>query len=300
MVNLKGKTSLFFSLIVALGMLSIASILIKALHLKGVDSLTIATGRVTFAALLIFPFLLASRDKKLLSIPHHIVGISAISGIILANHFLCWIQSISYISIAESTALVTTTPIWVGIFSVLFLHEKISIRFFWGILFSGLGSLIMFFSGWIGKPPESNTLGYLLATTGAILMACYLLIGQRLRNKISLMKYIFLTNAFAAFFLMLFLIPTGVPYEVFNINIMGLILILSLGPQIVGHTLIISLARQLSAVFVSLIIICEPVGAAILAHVIFGETMPGLTLISFALLILGVFLAGSAVGRKSL
>ncbi len=298
MIYLKDRVSLILSLVLLVAMLSIASILIKVLHLKGIDSLTITVGRVTFATLLMAPILIFFNKEESPPISYSIVGISAISGIILANHFLCWIHSISYISVAESTALVTTTPIWIGLISLLLFKERLHPRFFGGIFLSTLGSFTMFLSGWMVEETDKNGMGYLLATAGAALMAVYLLIGQRLRNKIPLRNYIFLTNFFGAFFLLLLFIRNEPSLRLLSIDILVLLLILSLGPHILGHTLIISVARRISAIFVSLIIVCEPVGAAILAYFIFEENMSILATVSFIFVIFGVFLAATALENK--
>ena len=156
----------------------------------------------------------------------------------------------------------------------------------------------MFLSGWLAEETDKSAMGYLLASAGAFLMAVYLLIGQRLGDKISLRNYIFLTNFFASLFLMLFFIPNGPSLRLLSIDILVLLLILSLGPHILGHTLIISVARRISAIFVSLIIVCEPIGAAILAYFIFDENMSILANVSFIFLIFGVFLAATALENK--
>ena len=77
------------------------------------------------------------------------------------------------------------------------------------------------------------------------------------------------------------------------------LVLLALGPQLIGHTTFNWSLRHLSATFVALAILGEPVGSAILAWLIFGEGFSALQLAGFALLLAGIFLAGRGEANRS-
>ena len=74
-------------------------------------------------------------------------------------------------------------------------------------------------------------------------------------------------------------------------------LLLAIGPQLFGHTAFNWAVRRLTATFVAIAILGEPVGAALLAWFFFEEGFTTLQLTGFVLLLVGIFVA--ARGEKS-
>src|SRR6185295_15076370 len=68
-------------------------------------------------------------------------------------------------------------------------------------------------------------------------------------------------------------------------------LALALGPQLIGHTAFNWALRRLTATFVAIAILGEPVGSALLAYFFFGEQFGMLQFVGFVLLLLGIFVA---------
>ena len=66
---------------------------------------------------------------------------------------------------------------------------------------------------------------------------------------------------------------------------------LALGPQLIGHSAFNWALRHVSATFVALSILGEPVGSALLAVAIFGERLAPVQLAGFVLLLRGIYLA---------
>ena len=67
-------------------------------------------------------------------------------------------------------------------------------------------------------------------------------------------------------------------------------LLLAIGPQLMGHTAFNWALAHLSATFVALTVLGEPIGSAILAYFILGETFAPLQLFGFILLMVGIAL----------
>jgi drug/metabolite transporter (DMT)-like permease len=118
----------FVGVVLFLGILAIStgSILIRLatteaeVHGLGF-SLLMSAARLTFAALLLLP----SWPKiQWRSLQPGAILFACLAGVTLTFHFAAWITSLSYTSIAASTTLVTTNPIWVALFSWIWLKQK--------------------------------------------------------------------------------------------------------------------------------------------------------------------------------
>ena len=75
------------------------------------------------------------------------------------------------------------------------------------------------------------------------------------------------------------------------------LLAMALGPQLLGHTAYNWSLRYVSATFVAVVTLGEPVGSALLAFLIFGEGFAPLQFVGFSLLLVGIYLA--AKGERS-
>ncbi|WP_448569378.1 DMT family transporter [Thermus sp.] len=278
--------------VLLLGILAISfgSILVRlALAASGEKSLAfslvMSAGRMGFAALLLLPgFRSPIRARK--GIPFALAA-----GAALALHFAFWITSLSYTSVAASTALVTTNPVWVTLLGWLFFGEKPSALTLLGVGVALLGGLLI----GLGDAEGGGTnplLGDLLALLGAVAASLYFLLGREAQRRgLSLLEYVRL--AYTTAFLILFPLPYlfgggygGYPGEVYLY-----ILLMALLPQLVGHTSFNWATRHIPPVLVTLAVLFEPVGASLLAFLLFGE-VPGLKVLLGALvLLLGVALA---------
>ena len=99
--------------------------------------------------------------------------------------FAFWITSLQYTSVASSVIFVTTNPIFVAIASSFLLRERISPVLFLSILAAVTGGIII---GWgdLGQGPDP-LYGDFLSLLGAIMATGYLLVGRRVRQKVTLM-----------------------------------------------------------------------------------------------------------------
>jgi drug/metabolite transporter (DMT)-like permease len=134
-------------------------------------------------------------------------------------------------------------------------------------------------------------LGDVLALLGAWMAAGYLLIGRRLRVGMSLVPYVFLVYGMAALTLfgIMFLAgqsPWGYPPQAY----LWLVL-LALVPQLLGHSSFNWALGYLSAAFVSITLLGEPIGSTILAYFLLDETPTALKLFGAILILAGITIA---------
>jgi drug/metabolite transporter (DMT)-like permease len=217
-------------------------------------------------------------------------GTAALAGVFLAGHFATWIASLGLTSVAASVVLVSTAPVFVALFSALFLRERPSSRQWAGIGVAVLGA------GWIGwgdatAGPEP-LLGDLLALAGAVLVAGYYVIGRKLRASIDVWPYAGVVYGCAALSLLAVLPLAGVRLVGYAPVDWWVFAALAAGPMLVGHTGQNWALRYLPAYVVNLWLLAEPVGATLIAWLLpgIGEVPPAEVLAGGVLILLGILL----------
>jgi drug/metabolite transporter (DMT)-like permease len=299
-------------LVLGFGILAVstASILIRFAQ-REAPSLAIAAWRLSLAAIVLAPFALTRRRAELASLSVGERGLAMLSGLFLAFHFAAWITSLEYTSVTSSVVLVTTAPLWVALLSPIVLKEPISRLMIIGMLLALIGSLLVGISdtctisgmhlicpGMGDFLRGKAFLGDLLALTGAVFAAGYLLIGRRLRARLSLLSYIFMVYGIAALALVTSALAAGQPLMGYPPVTYLWLLALALVPQLIGHTSYNWALAYLSAAYVSISILGEPVGTSILAFFLLDEK-PTILRISGAILILtGIYIASRSESRS--
>lgn len=278
---------------------STASILIRYVQAAGVPSLSIAAWRLALAALLLTPLAWFRAGAELRALRRRDLLLGVASGAFLALHFASWISSLAYTSVASSVALVTTNPLWVGLASLLFFRERLGWRTLLGIAATFLGTLFIGLSDQMSSSAPDPALGNTLALVGAITVSGYLLIGRDLRRRLSVLAYIYVVYSTAAVVLVLWALVARQPLFGFPPYAYLLLLGLAIGPQLLGHTAFNYALSALSATFIAVAILGEPVGSALLAFVVFGERFAPLQLAGFVLLLAGIVIASQEEARRA-
>ena len=277
--------------------ISFGAIFARLAQAEGVSSLAVASWRLGLAALIITPLALLQSRHELVRLNRRQVAMALAAGFFLALHFATWISSLEYTSVASSTALVTTNPLWIGLASFFIFRETPSRMMIGGIALSFAGSLFIFWSdSQSAASGASPFLGNLLALVGSWCFSAYLLIGRRLRAGLGLPAYIWLAYGTAALFLFAASGAGGVELFALSGTAWVVLLAMALGPQLLGHTAYNWSLRYVSATFVAVVTLGEPVGSALLAFIVFAEGFAPLQFVGFSLLLVGIYLA--AKGEK--
>jgi drug/metabolite transporter (DMT)-like permease len=286
--------------VLGIGLLAISfgAILARLAQGHGLPSLTIATLRLGLAALIITPIALWQSGHVLRALSLRQALLTCGAGFFLALHFATWITSLEYTSVASSTALVTTNLLWVGIASFFLFGEKPGAVMALGIVISLSGSLLIFWSDSQSSVAGSDPLlGNFLAIVGSWCFSAYLLIGRRLRANLPLPAYVWLAYGSASLFLLFACQLSGTPLTGYSGAAYLIALGMALGPQLLGHTSYNWSLKHVSATFIAVVTLGEPVGSAALAWIFFAESFALLQGIGFALLLFGIYLAARGEGR---
>ena len=133
--------------------------------------------------------------------------------------------------------------------------------------------------------------GNFLALIGAWTVSGYLIIGRKLRGKISLIPYIFLVYGVAAVALIITMFAAGQSPFGYPAHSYGWIFLLAAFPQLLGHSTYNWALRYLPAAFVAVTTLGEPIGSAILAFFLLKETPTIAVFTGGVLILIGIYLA---------
>jgi len=234
-----------------------------------------------------------------------------LAGVFLGSHFATWITSLEYTTVASSVVFVTTAPLWVALLSPIFLKEKLSGWTAVGLVISLLGSFIVGLSSTCAISDQRlmcagiNNLfsgryfiGNMLALAGAFLSGGYIMVGRKVRNSLSLPIYTAVVYGVASIVLILLVSLTGTRVTGFAPKSYLWIIALALIPQVIGHTAFNWALKYLSAAYVSIALLGEPVGTVILAALLLHELPTTLEILGGILILTGITVATQRFRRK--
>jgi drug/metabolite transporter (DMT)-like permease len=267
--------------------ISFGSILARLAH---APAPTVAALMMAFSSIILLPFVLASAGTRaeLARIPRADLRLLALSGLFLAMHFFLWIASLSFTGVTSSVVFVTTNPLWVALYTIVFRGKRISRVFWLGLGVSILGGAII--GGRDAFAGGSRWQGDLLALGGAVAIAGYFLVGGGLRGRLSLIAYVFPVYTCAAVILSIAAIASGASFAGYGWETYGACFVMALVCQILGHSLFNWALRYIEAAVVTIAVLGEPVGASILALVILRERAAPTEIIGGCAILAGIFL----------
>jgi drug/metabolite transporter (DMT)-like permease len=261
--------------------------------LGGAGPLAVAALRLALAALVVVAI---TRRFERLPIRRELAF--ALAGFALAAHFATWIASLSYASVAITTLLVTTTPLWTETYDVI-RERRLPSRSFVAALALGIAGVALVGQGrGAGHPPipGHELLGEALALAGSIAIGVYFLVvrdaskgpsGIRLATR----QIVARTYGWAALGLVVAAaIGHQAPPSPSNLPAWGGILAMALISQLLGHTALNASLATFSPSVVALSTLCEPVVATALAAFIFHEALGPATAAGGALVLIAVAL----------
>ena len=279
------KTMPYVAIAIGVISVSLSAIFVK---LSSAESAVIAFYRMLFSVLIMSPVFLLKYKSELKLLQKRDWLFSIVAGVFLAFHFILWFESLNYTSVASSTVLVTLQPIFAFVGTYLFFKEKVAFQSIVAVIVAISGSLLISWG-------DFRVSGAALYGDGLALIACafitgYLLFGQDVRKRLSLMTYtmvVYSVSTITLFFYVLFMGQSFGPYES---NDWLLFVMLAIVPNLLGHTLFNWSLKWVSTNTISIAILFEPVGAAILAFFIFNEKLILSQVIGGIIVILGILM----------
>jgi drug/metabolite transporter (DMT)-like permease len=270
---------------VLLGILAVGASAVF-IRLADAPALGIAFWRCTLGVIALVPLAALGRER----IPKgRNLWAGVVAGVALGAHFGTWIASLDYTSVAASVVLVSTTPVFVAVAAYLLLGERTSILSFAGIALAIAGTVVI--AGGGRGAADAAFFGNALALVGAVTMAVYVLIGRSLRTGgVGALSYSIVGYSAAALALLPVALASGAQLWGYSTTTWFWLFVITLGPQLLGHTVLNWALEYVPASIVSGAVLAEPVIAALLAWLVLEEK-PGLaTLLGGLVVLAGLYL----------
>ena len=255
--------------------ISLSSIFVKY---SAAPAAVTAAWRLLWTVALMTPVVWGSGTvrRELLGVNGKIAVLSALSGLFLAVHFVLWFESLNQTSVASSTTIVCTEVIWVCLGYRMFLGGRIPGRAALAIAVTLAGSVLIAFAD---SGSRGHLWGDVLALLAAVDVAGYTLIGRVVRAKASTTVYTYLVYTACAAVLVLTCAFQGLGLTAYGSSPVFVGLALAVFSTILGHSIFSWCLKYFSPAFVSASKLCEPVGAAALAAVLFAQIPTALQLL---------------------
>lgn len=238
------------------------------------DSMAIGFYRLTLALpFFLIPVLLHKRDE-LKAVPKRDLVWSAISGIFLFWHFLCWFIAVKNTTIASAIILADLHPLIVMGITVFILKKRIPFRAAVGVIVALCGGVLVV--GLDYNMVGSHLYGDLMALFAAVAMGIYFCIGGVLRKSIPGDIYIMLLFTTCWICFTLGMVITDTPFFGYPMTDYLWLIVMTVFCQLGAHAVMNWSMRYVPSLYVSAWSTAEIVSAPLLALWVFGE-MPGLT-----------------------
>jgi drug/metabolite transporter (DMT)-like permease len=215
--------------------------------------------------------------------------LSIVAGLFLGAHFATWIPSLSFTSVASSVALVSTQPVWAALIA-RGRGEDVPAGAWWGIGIAVAGVVVL--TG-VDLSVEPRALfGDLLALIGGLLAAAYVIVGAEVRRTVPTSVYALVCYGVAAGALLAVCLVGRQPLAGSDYDATTWLALVAMvvGPQLLGHTVVNRVLGTTSPTLVSVAILFEIVGAALIAWFAFDEVPPASALPAAILIGVGVVL----------
>jgi drug/metabolite transporter (DMT)-like permease len=221
----------------------------------------------------------SSRDILLLLVP----------GVFFAADIGFWHWSIRYTSVANATLFANFAPIYVALAGAVLFKEKFSRTFIVALVIATIGTIVLMGSS--ASLTGNYIKGDILGMITAVFYAAYLISVGRMRARFNTASIMFWSGLSAAVLLLIASLISG--DSIFPETMAGWLTILSLAwiSHVAGQGLIVYALAHLSTAFSSVSLLVQPVCAALLAWVIFKESLTPLQITGAVIVLFGIYLA---------
>lgn len=248
-------------------------------------ALAIASWRNLLAAAVLAVVVVIAHRRAVAALDRRERRVILLAGLLLGGHFATWVPSVERTTVASSVALVSAQPVWAALLARR-RGEVIGTRTWWGIGLA-LGGVVTL-SGVDVAVDADALVGDVLAVAGGMLAAGYVTAGAEARRSVPNAVYTLGCYAVAGLAVAALALGAGDRLGGFDGRTWWLIGAITVGPQLLGHSVFNRLLPAVGATVVSVAVLLEVAGATLLAWWWSGEVPPAGAVPAGALLLAGV------------
>ncbi|OXS59905.1 EamA family transporter [Cohnella sp. CIP 111063] len=257
--------------------------------------------RMLFTVLLMLPFGMRQL-RATASISRKDWGLLGLAGFFLALHFLLWMASLTYTSIASSTIILTLEPVFVMIGAYFVFRDRIGKLPLLGLTLALAGAFVVG-SGDFRISGEAFK-GDMLSFLGMLAVVVNMLLAKVILRRVSSYLYSLIVFAIAFVCFAIYNAALGINVVDYVPREWLIFVLLAIVPTVLGHMIFNWLLQYVSPTTISMSVLAEPVGASLLGLMLFGEMLTTSQLIGGAFIIAGLLLymrtesSGSSVSAE--
>lgn len=271
--------------LLTIGVLGASVSAIFIVYADTAEPMAISFWRCAAGAAALAPF----AGRSLRRVTSRQLRLPAVAGLFLAAHFATWITSLELTTVAASVLLVTSSPAFVAVLAWWLLGERLRSVAWVGIVLTVIGAALIAGGDLSGARLEGN----LLALAGAVTVGVYMLVGQVSRRELGILAYSVVTYSVAGLALLPLCFLLGAALWGYDAQTWWALLGLLIGPQLLGHTVLNYVLKDLGATTVAVAVMAEPLIAAILAYMLFGQVPPLLIYPGGAAIMVGIYIVST-------
>ena len=220
-----------------------------------------------------------------------------LAGLCFGLDIALWHEALVRTSVANATFFVNLGSLTSGLAAFLVLSEPLAARWFGAILFAAPGAALLSFGA--DDAGSAHWTGDLLALGAAVMVAGYLLGSRRARRSLDGFQAIFWATLVALAVGAGAVWVRGESLTPEQPAAWPAVLSLGLVVQVLGQGLILTGLGRTPVAISGVLVLIQPVAAALLAALLFGERMTGWQGIGAALIVVALTVAGTAGSARS-
>lgn len=261
--------------------ISIFPVLVKWAPVSG---LTSAFYRMFIAVIFLLPYVLT---KNQLQKPDRTLWIPIfICGMLFGSDIAIWNLSIHYSNATQATLLTNLSPVWVGIASALFLHDK-PVRQFWiGTAVALSGMIILMGVDTFTQMHFDK--GFLMALTSGLLYASYMIVSKKVLSRMKIVSFMVYSMSVSSIYLFIICMLNGEPLGNFTPVIWGVLGIQGIICQLLGWLTISYAVQKLDAQRVSLALLSQSVVTGLIAWLFIHEKISLQMIVGGIVILIGI------------
>ena len=240
--------------------------------------------RMAIATAIILPFALYRKKLKVENLK--VLLPILMCGILFASDIAVWNISIQNSSATQATLLTNLSPIWVGVFSLIFLNFRPRKSFWLGTVIALIGMTVF-----VGVETILNLqldFAFFLGVLSGILYAIYILISKTVLEKMEVITFITYSMIFSTIFLLLINMVFGEQFFGFSNEAWISLLVQGIVCQLIAWLLISYATQKMRATRVSLSLLSQAIFATILAAIFVNENITSIQMIGSIIILAGI------------
>jgi drug/metabolite transporter (DMT)-like permease len=200
-------------------------------------------------------------------------GPALLAGVLSALDHATVSSALEWTAVANATLLNNLAPVWVALFAVIVLRQRLGGRFWFGLLLACVGAAVVLGNGGLrsNAPGWASLRGDGLSLLSSVFYAAYLMAGERARRRLDVLQYVWPMTATAMLVLWAGNLALGHPLTGYSTTTYLLFVGAGLISQLVGYFAVSYALGHLSAAVVGATLLAQPVVTALLAIPLAGE-----------------------------